>query len=170
MPTHYGVSGNYLVYWNGVIIGYTDQGWNVEMSLNGEVLRFDDWGETPIDLVHRGAQVYVEAVIKEWTAGLIAALWPWGNPGATAGSFGNVYCPGRMAVAGDIAKTLLMTPACTASPAGQLAADEWTFHKAVVDPDLVSRINFNNMPRLVPLRFITFLSLVGSDERLFTVA
>lgn len=151
--THNATSGHYTWSWDGNDLGKSDEGWVWEVSLKGEVLRFEEWGDTAIDMIHRGAEVFIEATLKEWlAAGLRAALWPWGSVN------GKLDCVGEFAVDGSYAKPLVGTAeSCNPAGAGDGPATI-TFHNTIFAPDVAQRINLDNNPRVVPIRFMCFLT------------
>lgn len=170
MVAHSAMAGHYTATFNTLDLGKTDEGWTYEVTHKGRVVRFEEYSDNMIDLIYRGAEVTVETVLKEWnSAGLLAALWPW------SATYGKVDCSGLFAVAGDFAKPLVLT-ANSCSPAGSADPSTdgpatMTFHKAIMAPEVASRINLNNDTRMVPIRFNTFLWDTDSpnlDNRYFS--
>lgn len=159
LVTNLSRAGTYSATFKTLSLGFTDDGFKVSVQLHGEKLQFEEFGDALIDLVNRGASVMVEGVLKEWdAAGVIASLWGW-----DADYFGRLSCFGDMAVKDGYAGPLVLTAdPCTGT-------DVWTFHKAFPDPELLSEINMNNKPRLIPVRFICFLSNVSAANRFFTI-
>jgi hypothetical protein len=161
MVAHKAQVGHYDATWNNLALGRTEDGWTYEINHKGETLMFEEFGDSIIDLVGRGAELTVEATLKEWKEeGLKAALWPWSD------TFGQFECAGRFAVANNYAKALVLT-ASTCSQAGTEATESdgpkyITFHKTIFAPEMAARINLNNKPRVVPVRFNVFLTDVGT--------
>lgn len=99
-------SGHFYGWYNGLALGQTEDGWEIDIIHKGMVVTSEEWGETELDLINRGAQVRVRAILKEWDSpGLMAALW--GAPqfagtvaGNTADTFGEMFCVGESAVRG----------------------------------------------------------------------
>lgn len=151
MVVHNATQGHYNATWNALALGRTEEGLIWEVTHQGEMLRFEEFGQSIIDMVYRGADLTVEGVFAEWdSAGIQSALWPFSS------TFGKQDCVGQFAVDGSFAKPLLLTaeacaPAATDGPA------TITFHKTIMDPGVASRINLNNKTRLLPLRFRVFL-------------
>ena len=156
--SHNATSGNFTALWGGQPLGRTDEGFFLEIMHKGEMFRFEEFGQNVIDMIKLGADVYVETVLKEWLApGLLAALWYHSSPE----NFGTIDCPaGEFAVVGGCAQPLILTanpctPAATDGPAS------FTFHRTLMEPEIAARINLNNKPRMVPIRFRAFFHDVG---------
>lgn len=158
-------AGHYTATYNSNALGFTDDGFTVEITHKGEPIRFEEWGDNLMDLTERGVEVTVEAVLKEWTAaGLQGLIWPWSS------TFGKVDCAGRFAAAGSIGKVLVLT-ASSCAPAATDGPASITFHNAIIHPDVAKSINLNNKLRVVPIRMMCFLTDVGSGVmKYFTTA
>lgn len=197
-PLVYVASGHYTAAYNGLTLGSTEDGFEIDIIHKGMVVTAEEWGDTELDMIGRGAQVRVRAILKEWNApGLMSAIW--GAPAFSTGvnEFGEMFCVGESAVrpidaqGNTRAKSLVLTKgAChfntglvpgggfahgsTTGPAN-VSMDVITFHRAILTPDSVSKINLNNKPRVVPVEFMVFLTdqatppATGST-RFFTVA
>jgi hypothetical protein len=166
--THGGIAGHPTATWNGLALGLTDEGFFIEINHKGEVVQFEEYSANMVDMIHQGADVYVETILKEWNAaGLQTALW------YHSATFGKLDCAGaELSVNGSFAKPLVLTStACT--PAADTPTTI-TFHAALMAPEVASRINFNNDLRVVPIRFNVFLTNQGTaeipDYRYFTIA
>lgn len=151
--------GNYTALWGGLPLGRTDEGFYIEINHKGEMLRFEEFGESVIDMIKMGADVYVEGVLKEWRAsGLLPALWYHSQ------DFGNLDCPaGQYAVQSGCAQPLILT-ASNCSPAFTDGPATFTFHQTIMEPEVAARINLNNKPRTVPIRFRVFLENIGAES------
>lgn len=160
---HIATSGHYTALYNALDLGKTDEGWFLELTLKGEMVRFEEFSQNVVDMIYQGADVVVETVLKEWrAAGLQGALWPFST------TFGKIDCSGQFAALNEFAKPLILTPN-SCSPAGT-DGPTFTFSRAVLEPDIASRINLNNKTRMVPLRFRTFLQDVGTNDfRYFSI-
>jgi len=182
---HAAISGNYTATWGGAALGLTEEGFAIEITHKGEPVMFEEFGQNMVDMIHLGYEVSVECVLKEWnSAALQDAIWPWQT--SAGGDFGLEECVGSFAVqdslgqggapyVGSFALPLLLT-AVPCSPAGQSPTTTgpglWTFHRAIMAPDVAARINLDNKPRLVPIRFNCFLCdpLSDDDLRYFTIS
>jgi hypothetical protein len=150
------VSGHYTATYDGNDMGMTDSGYVWEIVDQGEVVRAEELGESELDLIFRGAEVYVEVTVQEWSAAaMTAVIWPWqttfGHLGTTG--TGNI---GFMAVRNSFAKTLVLT-AVSGSPADTDGPSTITFHRVICTEETAKRINLDNKKRLVPIRFKVFL-------------
>ena len=126
-PIHKAISGNYTVTWNAIDLGMTEEGWFMETTRKGEIVRFEEFGDADIDLINRGATVTVEAVLKEWALeDLQTLLWPWGDV-----DFGEEICWGNMAMgalsnANAFAKSLVLTAKTCTDPGAGVRSEEHT--------------------------------------------
>jgi len=170
MTIHAATAGHYNAVYGGQPLGRTDEGWFWEVSQKGNVVQFEEYSDNIVDMVYRGAEVFVETVLKEWkAAGLYAALWPWVTAPAV-GTFGVVDCTGQFAVNNGFAQELALT-ASTCSPAGTDNATI-TFPNAIIAPEVSSRINLDNNVRMIPIRFQVFLTEISANEeyRFFSIS
>ena len=72
-------------------------------------------------------------------------------------------CPaGQFAVRDGCAQPLILT-ASNCSPAFTDGPATFTFHQTIMEPEVAARINLNNKPRTVPIRFRVFLTNIGSN-------
>ena len=150
--------GNYTAIRGGLPLGRTDEGFFIEINHKGEIHRFEEFSQNAIDMIKMGADVFVEGVLKEWNAvGLLPALW------YHSADFGNMDCPaGQFAVRDGCAQPLILT-ASNCSPAFTDGPATFTFHSTIMEPEVAARINLNNKPRTVPIRFRVFLTNIGNE-------
>ena len=155
--SHNIVSGNYSGTWDNRNLGRTEEGWFLEITHKGEVITLEELGDNMVDLIHRGSEVTIEAVLKEANSEAIEnALWPWHQ------NSGAIECIGQLAVADGFARPLVLTvqTGCRDTSGNLIdppSPQTLTFHRTIMAPDVASRINFNNKPRLVPIRFNCYL-------------
>ena len=126
----------------------------------GEIVRFEEFGDSDIDEINRGHQIYLDVIFKEFNSTAMRhIIWPThSNVGSTnGGNVGQEECWGQFATQGGAgaanvtAGQLLLIPrACspagtTATPTGD-AFDEVNIHFHSVKPaaEVAKRINFNN--------------------------
>jgi len=199
------MSGHYNAYYNGLYLGATEDGWEIDIIHKGMMVSVEESGDNEVDMIGRGAQIRVRGIIKEWDApGLMSALW--GAPAFSTGvdTFGEMLCIGQSAVravdaqGNTRAKPLVLvkagchfnagsvqgegfnhgwnnnigTPSWSTTGPADVAMNTITFHRAILTPDSVSKINLNNKPRVVPVEFmIFFVDSTGSAAyRFFTVS
>lgn len=153
--------GNYFGTWGGETLGCTDEGFFIEILHKGEFIRFEEFGQNVLDFIKLGADVFVEAVFKEWNAAAVKKLL-WQH----SAIFGQVDCPGASAIKDGCAKPLVLTPSNCVQ-----ATDIFTFHATIMEPEVAARINLNNKVRMVPIRMRCFLTVQGTGElfKYFTV-
>jgi hypothetical protein len=157
MVVHNTIVGHYVSIWNSLALGRTEEGLFWEITHQGEMVRFEEFGQTIIDLVYQGADLTVEGVFSEWdSAAIESALWPY------SATFGKQDCVGLLAVKGEFAKPLTLN-ASTCSSAYTDSYQSITFLKTILDPAVAARINLNNKPRHLPLRFRVFLTDNSAD-------
>ena len=177
---HLGATGNYQVYYGDVPLGWTDSGWTVEIQHQGSVVTFEEFGDSAIDVISRGATVTVEATLKEfYRPALQSAVWPWATPDtpATMAQDWGLYACAAGAMANNIedtfSKKLEMIPTGCVTPTRQPGVGGvnpqtygMRFFKTIFDPGFSSSINFNNELRQVPIRFMVFLVDISAETDL----
>ena len=140
--------GNYLGTFGGLNTGFTDEGWFFEIIHKGEMLRFEEFGQNVVDYIRLGADVFVEAVLKDWNAAALQAiLWPYST------DFGNMDCPAGQFASETGAPLILSARPCSHAGGSDGGPASITFHNAVFEPEVAARINLNNQTRTVPVRF-----------------
>lgn len=140
------ISGEYEGVYNSLALGYTQDGYRMEVTGNRKGVTVDKFGDTEIDGVYRGVNVFVEAIFKEWDAAGMAGLW-WPYHG-TVGTMGLI---GRLEVYNQFVKALVLT-AVAGSPAATEGPASVTGTLSVLDAEFARQVNFNNEDRSVPVR------------------
>lgn len=180
--THNAVAGTYAGVYIGDDLGYTVDGFNIDYQALGVNLQAEDFGQSVITTIHSGASIFVEAIFKEWRSeAIFAAFWPWaGQSEADEDNIGMENSIGKSVVKSSGSSKLcgsLVLTADACANANSHGGTVWTFHKASIDPEHIKRLNFNNLPRLLPLRFIVYLTQPNLDDvspsstpRFFTVS
>lgn len=139
-------SGEYTGTYNAKALGYTANGYTMEVTSNRKGVTVDKFGDTEIDGVYRGTNVFFEMILKEWNAtGMSDLWWPYH---ATPGTMGLV---GRLEVGSSLALAFVLTavastPAATVGPASVTAA------LSILDAEFARNVNFNNEDRAIPIR------------------
>lgn len=147
------VGGRYASAWNSVNLGITEQGYDLTMALKEEVINESDAiGGSMADFFYRGGDCALRADSKEYIAGAIAAMWPFGALGQIATSALPI---GRLA--SDAAKPLVLT-ATAGTPAATRPAT-LTGTNSILAPGQNSTLLFNSKLRRVPI-FHQFLPYV----------
>lgn len=148
------VAGPYVWYYNGRILGITENGFRLGLTSFGDPVRGDNLGDSIQDFVYRGGNVSMEGVLQEWDAAIYgigesktnascaSILWPY----AVLGTTGQI---GRMASL--VAAPLVGVPAPgTAAAATTVSAITITY--AVLPPNYDVGMLFAARLRNVPIR------------------
>ncbi len=135
--------GPYTGTWSTNDVGEIEGVYRVQQSASAQDIRAGRYGDSVIDGVYRGGNVFVVATFKEWTANIRDMLWPFGVMGLS----GKV---GRLMT--DMAEILELT-AITGTPAATHGFATITFPKAVFSPEHNQEIILGNEERNVPVVF-----------------
>jgi hypothetical protein len=149
------VAGRYSNTYNAVDVGISDQGINLQQESRWEEIASSDaYGDSIIDGVYRGGNVFFDYECKAYKAGSQTPFWPWGTLGVMQ-AVGSAPTPiGRLA-SGVASATVLTavagTPAAT-SPATLTAS------KSILAPNSPARLLFHTRLRQVPIRLLALPS------------
>jgi hypothetical protein len=140
------IVGQYTVMWNSTALGIMqgEQGQpTLEYQPKGKPIQSSDaWGQTTIDVIYLGADVFMSFTCMEYEAGTQAAWWPWGSLGIL-GVIGRLYFD-------DLAQTLLLTDV-TGTPAETFPAT-FTANKAILAEGFNTQLLFGPDLRVLPIR------------------
>ena len=103
--------GPYTATYNSNDVGIVEGPRRVQRSLEMGDMRGDEYGQSVIDGVYQGGQVFVMMTFKEWTANIKSAIWPFDS------DFGDMGVIGR--IASNIASALVLTPVASTPAAGE---------------------------------------------------
>lgn len=161
------IAGPYVWTFNGLSVGITDDGFNLNYSKFADKIRGDNLGDATQDFVERGVDVYADGVFNEWdvakegvagqakvNANCGSPFWPWSN---TFGSSGQI---GRLASV--MAAALVGTPAPNTSAAAA-TIKTLTLPYAVLPPVTNLAMLFAARLRSVSLRFQGLPSAAYTD-------
>lgn len=161
MPLDTFIAGRYSKTYNAVDVGITDDGIRLSVESKLEMIASSDaYGDSAIDGVYRGGDVFLTYTSKAYKAGSITPFWPW----AALGQMSTAAAPiGRLAT--DVAKVSVLTatantPAAT-SPA-TLTADKTIL--AMGGAELL----YHSKLRQVPIRLQCYPYLSSSNVVWFT--
>ena len=158
------VAGRYSGTYSGNSVGITENGYDLEQTSSADMVgNTDAYGDTVVDWVYRGGNVFLSFESKEYLAGAMAAFWPWGAKGQLTDTATPV---GRMAW--DTAAAMVLT-AVANTPAAANGEATLTGSKAILAPNYPARLLFNTKVRNVPVRLQLLPYVVsGSNIRWFT--
>ncbi len=153
------VAGRYSATLNAVAIGMSKQGFELEFQFKHEVIEESDlYGLTILDLIVRGANTYVSAMLKEWNAGSKAILWSLG--GSVLGKIFSTAVP-----CGSLASALASPLVFTSTANTPAAASPATLTASLAYPadNFNPKTLFDSRLRELPVRMIALPSVSGSD-------
>lgn len=101
----------------------------------------DAYGDSVIDLVYRGGNVFLQFESKAYKAGSITPFWPWGSLGAMG-------VIGRLG--SDVAAAMVLTS--TAGTPAAAAPATLTGTKSILAENFPARLLFSSVVRTVPVR------------------
>jgi hypothetical protein len=157
------VAGRYTGTYNSVDLGIMEGGYEISWAISMENIdNTDAYGDTVIDQVLRGMNVFAQWNAKEYKAGPLAAATPLSTLPPTGTSSLKLGLIGRLAT--DVAATLVLsatagTPAAT-SPASLTAAE------AILAEGYDVRLLFDSRHRKVPVR-MRLLPYTASTDTIF---
>jgi hypothetical protein len=120
-----------------------------------EITPSDAYGDSILDGVYRGGNVYIQFDSKVFAAGSVTPFWPWGALGVmmTYGT-GSPAPIGRLASAVAAAAILTATPGSAFNTAGGLVITTLTVPKAILAPNSSAQLLFHSRLREVPVRLL----------------
>lgn len=136
------VAGRYSNTYNAVDTGITERGYELQQESNAqEITPSDAYGDSVIDSVYRGGNVFLQFEGKAYKAGAITPFWPWGALGVTG-------VIGRLASA--VASANVLT--ATAGTPAAAAPATLTATLALLAANNPARLLFSSELRTVPIR------------------
>lgn len=118
----------------------------------GQPIKCDQFGNSTIDGIYLGQDVFVALTLKEWTTNAKAAIFQLASQG-TVGLVGRAY--------GAIGKQMVIT-AVASTPAATHGPATITLPLVAIAPGFNTEILHGNVERNVPLVFQAFPSSSGS--------
>jgi hypothetical protein len=112
--------------------------------MHAQEVRASRFGDTVIDGVYRGADVFQIAVIKEWTEAIRDAIWPFDE------ALGNTGIHGRMLT--DMYGQIILT-AIPGTPAAAVGPLTRTYPIAGLSPEHNVDVTFGSEERNIPIVF-----------------
>jgi hypothetical protein len=140
-------SGPYRGTWNSLAIGLVLDGFNMSYSNRARKLTTDSLGETGLDYLHAGQDMFVDFVVQEYDAAALQTMM-WHQNAV----FGMADRAGYSLW--DRAKTLVLT-ACTGASSPETPSPATaTFFKTILAPDFDISIALANRERYIPIRLL----------------
>ncbi len=138
------IAGRYAGTYNAVDVGITEQGYEIQQEAKAQAIEESDaYGQSIIDLVYRGGNVFLQFESKAYKAGSLTPFWPWG-------SLGVMGVIGRLA--SNVAAAMLLT--ATAGTPAAAAPATLTGTSSILAPNNPARLLFNSVLRTVPVRLL----------------
>lgn len=138
------VAGAATATYDATALGQTQEGYEIQYEPKADMInRSDIYGDTMLDIIFRGADVFAQMEFIEYKAGPLAVAFPW----ASQGALGLI---GRLG--SDVAKALVFT-AVAGTPAALVPAT-LTASKAILAPNGNPRFSINSRLRTIPLRMV----------------
>lgn len=144
------ISGAYTATWNGVSLGlFQGEGGLPTITSVGKskpIASSNLYGNTTIDDIHLGRDMYFEAILMEYTKGL-TSIWPFGSDWLSLGMpIGTL----KRALARPLVLTAVAGTPASATPATLTAT------YAILSTDHQPKIVYGPELRTVPIRFQLF--------------
>lgn len=142
MPLDTFIAGRYSGTYNAVDVGITENGYELQQESNvQEITPSDAYGDSVIDSIYRGGNVFLQFEGKAYKAGALTPFWPWGSLGVQG-------VIGRLA--SDVAAAQVLT--ATASTPAAAAPATLTGTKALLAANFPARLLYSSVLRTVPIR------------------
>lgn len=157
------IAGRYTAVKNSVSLGMTQEGFTNTLTPSQELINASDaYGDSIVDWVYRGGNMFIDYIAKEYIAENIAAIWPYGARGVLSDTSTPIA---RLASA--IADALVLS-AVANTPAAATPATH-TANLTIVAPNFDVRTLFDAKLRQLPIRlqYLPYL-ISGSKVGWFT--
>lgn len=166
------IAGPYTATWtppssSAKALGITQDGFELEWVMHGEIIKGDNMGDSIQDGVYRGGDAFINVVCEEFDA---AGLY--GASGTVAQAFNPASATfGKHGQAGvlfsALAGILVLTRVSASTTASPVSI---TANKAILANEHVIRTKMASRLRTVPLRFLLLPYTVSSDVVWFVPA
>ena len=145
-------------------LGLVEQAWFMESQAEARDIRASRYGESIIDGIYVGQNVFMIVRLKEWTQTVRRAIHPWADDGAALDKdkeavLGRTGAHGRCMA--DMARELELT-AIPGSPAATLGPITITAPLAIYAPRHNLQIPFGNLERDIHIVFQLYPVLVNA--------
>lgn len=156
------IAGAYTATYNSTAMGQQEDGFRIRMSIAKEEIRSNTYGDSVIDAVYRGANVFLSGTFIERDSVLAkAAVSPFNPYGAGMGIMGLV---GRLDF--GLTSPIVLTAISGLSATSSLTS--LTATNAIIDQNLSTEVSLANRASFLPLTFRLYPYL-SSDVKWFAV-
>lgn len=156
------IAGGYTATYNAASMGQQEDGFRLRMSAAKEEIRSNTYGDSVIDSVYRGGNVFLTGVFIERDSVLFKSTVSPLNPYGTA--MGNMGLVGRLDF--GLAQAIVMTAIPSLSAAASIGT--LTATNAIIDQNLSTEISMANRASFLPLTFRLYPYL-STDVKWFAV-
>lgn len=150
------VAGHYTGTYNSVSVGFTQSGFELTQESKAEVInQTDAFGDSIIDLVHRGGSVYLMFESKVFKPGAITPFYPWGALGIMYTAAAPLGRLGSAVASAMVLTGVAGTPAQSTGGSGlNRVIATLTAPKSILPPDSNLKLLFDMRVRNVPVRLL----------------
>ena len=158
------VAGHYTGTYNAVAFGFSQSGFELTQETKAEVVnQTDAYGDSIIDLVHRGGSVYIMFESKVFKPGAITPFYPWGALGVMYTAAAPLGRLGSAVASSLVLTGVASTPAQSTGGSGlNRVIASLTASKAILPPDSNLKLLFDSKVRNVPIRLLCLPTDDGS--------
>lgn len=136
------IAGPYSGTYNSVDVGVTENGYEIQQESSvQDITPTDLYGDTVIDSVYRGGNVFLQFESKAYKTGSITPFWPWAALGlhGTSGRLGS-----------NVASAMVLT--AKAGTTASTTPATLTGSKSILAPNSPARLLYSSVLRTVPVR------------------
>lgn len=151
--------GSYLCTYGATSLGLVEGPYNMQMQTLATAIRSDYHGDMDLDYIDRGQNWFMTLIVKQWTAIVRRALFPFGDSGTDGelGQPGSDIASGTKIPAGrlytGLAKQIVLTPVDN-TPADAVATKLiYTAPYAILRPNSSINLQLGNVERNIPIEF-----------------
>lgn len=147
--------GYYNMTYDGDDPGLVQGVRQLRRKYKAQIISADLYGDTQLDGVYRGSDVFLRMIFKEWNATVRKILWPFDT------DFGDLGIPGKLLT--DFAKSMVLT-ALTGTPAATKGPATVTATLALLAPENDVEVIMGNEQRDVPVLIQCFPYVVSTGR------
>lgn len=148
MPLGTFVPGVYTATWNSLSLGMVEGGFNIRYrDKEKAITNTSTYADTKIDGIYRGRDVFIDFVLKEWSANIRKLMMPYQSQSGNT-DFGKLGQIGQLA--SGVAQAFVLTAEAN-SPAAANSGGTWTFHLSKLAPENDVRFLLGPDERDIPI-------------------